>query len=129
MSGQRDESLVMDDIVDAAQRLAELGGRLEPTVHAPSRDVADQLLWNLTVLGEAVKRLQPATRARYQDVEWAAMAATRDVVVHHYEGVDWEIVIRIAQHELPGALPRLREILAALRAESDGGACASDPHD
>ncbi|MDO9108017.1 MAG: DUF86 domain-containing protein [Coriobacteriia bacterium] len=127
MSGRRDDSLVMDDIIDAAQRVAELGGRLD-TTQTPRRDIADQLLWNLTVLGEAVKRLQPATRARYQDVEWAAMAATRDVVVHHYEGVDWEIVIEIAKFELPEALPRLRKIGAVLRAEFDGGPRASDPH-
>lgn len=109
MSGQRDDSLVMDDVVDAAARLIELGSALTPSA-GPDRDTADMILWNLTVLGEGAKRLQPATRERFGDVDWSAMAGTRDVVVHHYEGVDWQVVGQILTVDLPALLPRLAAI-------------------
>lgn len=121
MSGTHDDSLVLDDIVDATKRLTELGIETTPAAEAPRREIADQILWNLTVLGEAVKRLPGSTRSRFGDVIWSAMAGTRDVVVHHYEGVDWDVVARIITVELPALLPRLIEIASLLRAEFDDG--------
>lgn len=109
MSGKRDDSLIMDDIVDAATRLIELGSTL-PSSADPVRDTADMILWNLAVLGEGAKRLQPATRERFSDIDWSAMAGTRDVVVHHYEGVDWEVVRQIITVDLPAMLSRLKTI-------------------
>lgn len=122
MSGTHDDSLVLDDIVDAAQRLVELGGLIAGSPAAPAREIADQVLWNLTVLGEAVKRLPVSTREVYPDVPWGAMAGTRDVVVHHYEGIDWEVITNIITRELPRILPRLCEIATHLRA----GSCADE---
>lgn len=119
MSGTRDESLVLDDIVDAARRLIDLGNEMSAAAAIPRREIADQILWNLTVLGEAVKRLPGPTRSQFDDVMWSAMAGTRDVVVHHYEGIDWQVITNIITLELPVLLPRLIEIADLLRAEFD----------
>ena len=118
MCGRRDASLVLDDIVAAATRLTELGEHL-PVRGVPDRDTADMVLWNLTVLGEAAKRLESDVRSRFAGVAWSAMAGTRDVVVHHYEGVDWEIVTRVVREDLPAVLPELTAIRDQLRTEYD----------
>jgi uncharacterized protein with HEPN domain len=36
------------------------------------------------VMGEAVKRLSPAIREQYPDVEWKRIAGMRDKLVHDY---------------------------------------------
>ena len=118
MSGRRDDSLVLDDILDAGERLVMLAKDSQRPLGS-ERTVNDQVLWNLTVLGEAAKRLGPDVRGRFPDVPWADMAETRDRIVHHYEGVDWAIVESILAEELPPLLPRLREIRDELRAEAD----------
>jgi uncharacterized protein with HEPN domain len=110
--------LVLDDTLDAAERLVELGSSAGVAL-GRERSVDDQVLWNLTVLGEATKRLSAAVRHRYPDVPWTEMAETRDRVVHHYEGMDWEVVTQILREDLPPLLPRLREIRDELSAEAD----------
>lgn len=119
MSGQRDESLALDDIVGACERLIELGSGIPTGMLGTDRDVAEMVQWNLVVLGEATKRLRTSTRERFPDVPWAPMAATRDRVVHHYEGVRWPVVANIITGDLPALLPRLVELRDLLRAESD----------
>lgn len=91
MCGRRDDSLLLDDMVDAVTDCSN----------------------------EAVKRVRRETRARFPDVNWKQMAGTRDRVTHHYEGIDWEIVTRIITQELPVLLPRLIEIRDIVRAEFD----------
>ena len=47
------------------------------------------------------------------------MARTRDVIVHHYEGVNWPLIAEIIARDLPRLIPRLVEIRDTLRAEFD----------
>ncbi|KAF0209411.1 MAG: DUF86 domain-containing protein [Actinomycetota bacterium] len=119
MSGQRDESLVLDDIIDAARRLIDLGSDVPTATIGLDRDHNEMILWNLVVLGEATKRLDASTRARFTQVPWSSVARTRDRVTHHYEGIDWETVGQIIDIDLPVVLKQLVAIRDTLRAEFD----------
>jgi uncharacterized protein with HEPN domain len=122
MSGRRDESVVLDDIVTAAQRVVDLVGALPSGQLGSDTHVGHAVLWNLTVLGEATKRLRPETRERFADVPWTDFTRTRDYLVHHYEGVDWRLLEEVGRKELPRMLPKLNEIRDLLQSEADSSA-------
>lgn len=56
---------------------------------------------NLQIIGEAVHRLSTEMKAENPEIEWDEIYATRNVVVHHYFGVDNSIVWDILQEDLP----------------------------
>ena len=62
---------------------------------------------NLQIIGEAVHRLSADFKQGNSGVEWDEIYATRNVVVHHYFGVDNAIVWDILQEDLP----RLRDVV------------------
>jgi uncharacterized protein with HEPN domain len=128
MSGRRDDSLLLADIVGAAERLIELGRRVSPGRLGFDRDIGDMVQWNLLVLGEASKRLRQTTRDRFGDVPWSDLIRTRDRIIHHYEGMNWRLIAEIISDELPPLLPRLREIRDIVRTEFDAGSAATRPH-
>lgn len=119
MSGPRDESLLMEDVAFAARRLLELGSAIPDDYGGHDRALNEMLLWNLAFMGEAAKRLSREVHARFDDVPWTQMARTRDRIVHHYEGVDWQAIRRIIDLELPRLVPRLTEISNTVRTEFD----------
>lgn len=47
---------------------------------------------SLEITGEAAKKVPEDFRTRYPEVEWRAMAAMRDRLIHDYLGVDFELV-------------------------------------
>ncbi len=66
---------------------------------------------SLEIMGEATKRLNPDFKAQYPHVEWKKIAATRDVMIHDYFGIDYDIVWSIITEKLPDLEHYLREII------------------
>ena len=77
-----------------------------------SRMIQDAVVRNLEVVGEAVKRLDEATRARAPEIPWRRIAGMRDVSIHDYFGVDLEIVWNVVQEEAPPLLVVVTRLLA-----------------
>lgn len=114
MSGRRDESLLLDDMISSCGRLIELGAYL-PDGSDPSIEVAEGILWNLTVLGEAAKGVSADVRERFSEIEWSQIARTRDFIVHHYEGVDWSVIAQTIEGRIPALLERLMAVREQLQ--------------
>ena len=66
---------------------------------------------SLEVIGEAVKKLPDEVRSKYPHVEWADMAGMRDVLIHHYFGVDYDIVWDVLQNEIPDLHHELQRMI------------------
>ena len=66
---------------------------------------------SLEVIGEAVKKLPDEVRSKYPHVEWADMAGMRDVLIHHYFGIDYDIVWDVLQNEIPDLHHELQRMI------------------
>jgi hypothetical protein len=61
---------------------------------------------NIEVMGEAVKRLSEDVHQAHPDIPWRAMAGMRDKVIHHYFGVNYDVVWKVAAEDVrPASLP------------------------
>ena len=70
----------------------------------------DAISMRLQVIGESVKRIQKKDLPllnRYAEIEWDKIARFRDLVSHHYDHVDHEIVYDICHNHIP----RLRDVI------------------
>ena len=67
------------------------------------------------IIGEAAKKVPLSVRKRHSKVPWKQMAGMRDKLIHEYFGVNYEVLWRTAQEEIP-PMPQL--IAMALEEES-----------
>jgi uncharacterized protein with HEPN domain len=65
----------------------------------------------LEILGEAVKRLPDELRRCYPQVEWRAIAGMRDRLSHGYDAIDYEILWKAVQEQLPDLLATVEQML------------------
>jgi uncharacterized protein with HEPN domain len=56
---------------------------------------------SLEIMGEATKKLPPAFLIAHPEVEWSAMARTRDQLIHGYFAVDYKIVWDVVREDIP----------------------------
>ncbi|MFM7449083.1 MAG: DUF86 domain-containing protein [Leptolyngbyaceae cyanobacterium] len=72
------------------------------------------ILYRLIVIGEATKRLSDELREQYPMIPWRQMAGLRDVVIHDYDELDFDILWNVIHINLPDILPEIQEILKNL---------------
>lgn len=65
---------------------------------------------SLEVIGEATKKVPDEVRSDNPQINWNEMAGMRDVLIHNYFGIDYDIVWNVLLHDIP----ELHEELAAL---------------
>jgi len=84
--------------------------------------ILDAITMRLQVIGESVKRIQKKDLSllnRYAEIQWDKIARFRDLVSHHYEHVDHEIVYDICQNHIP-KLKDVTEKMAKELSEIEG---------
>lgn len=76
------------------------------------------ILYQLVVIGEAVKRLSDEFRVQQFDIPWSLIAGMRDHLTHAYDAVDWDEVWKTATSDVPDLLAKLEPLLPSQSAES-----------
>ncbi len=59
------------------------------------------VIYHLQIIGEAARALSPELRDRYSDVPWSQIIGMRNILAHHYFGIDVDIVWSAVEHDLP----------------------------
>ncbi|MEN6326226.1 MAG: DUF86 domain-containing protein [Syntrophomonas sp.] len=72
--------------------------------------IQDAVIRNLEIIGEATKKLSGDYRDQHPEIPWKQMAAMRDVLIHDYMGIDFNIVWNVVVKELPS----IRDVLTKL---------------
>jgi uncharacterized protein with HEPN domain len=88
------------DIRDALDRIEEytMGGEEE---FFSDEKTQDAVIYNLAIIGEAVKGLPATLRNKYASIPWKSVAGMRDIVVHDYNGTDIATIWKAIERDLP----------------------------
>lgn len=105
------------DILEAMEKAERYLERISFEEFAADTEKQDAVEWNLSVIGEAAKQIQPALRQENDDVPWSDMARMRDRIVHRYFSIDLEVLWKTAKERIPKAKALLQQMLRELEQE------------
>lgn len=97
------------DIADSIQLIMEYIPNWDEFLESIKNQ--DAVIRRLIVIGEATKRLSMTFRNAHPDVPWKEMAGLRDVIVHDYDGIDFERLKPIIEVKLPDVLQQIEPLL------------------
>ena len=95
----RDLAWVLD-MLQASRKALEYAHGLSEEQFGASSLHQDAVLRQLTIIGEAAKRVSAEYRVNHHAIPWRHILGFRDVVVHDYARVDLQEVWRIVQQDL-----------------------------
>lgn len=107
----RPEKLYLFDILEAAEaieRFCEAVGQ-EEFLHDEIRQSA--VLQKFIVIGEAAARLTVEFRNQHPEIEWESIIGFRNIAVHEYFAILWQIVWNTATIDIPDLRQKIQLIL------------------
>jgi uncharacterized protein with HEPN domain len=96
----KDDGFYLRFILECIRRIEEDTTNGSAAFRA-SRTAQDAVVRNLQVLAESTQRLSDSLKLRWPQVEWARIAAFRNVLVHDYLGLDMEQIWVVTQQDVP----------------------------
>ena len=108
---KRTEREFLIDIKEAVKRILTYSANLNFESFLRDLKTQDAIVRNIEIIGEAVKNLSDDFLNQYPNIPWKNIAGMRDKLIHHYFGVNVDIVWDVVKIELPKLEKQIEEIL------------------
>jgi len=101
----------LQHILDETTYLMTSSDGLEKAAFLQDETLKRAYARSIEVIGEAVKQLPDSLRQQYPVIEWRAIAGMRDRLIHHYFGVDYDLVWDVVINKIPVLDAEIRRML------------------
>ncbi|MFO7659638.1 MAG: DUF86 domain-containing protein [Candidatus Cloacimonadaceae bacterium] len=102
----------LNDILDAVHDILSFVKDMDFESFATDRKTQYAVIRCFEVIGEAAKSLPPSYRNKNPQLPWSKMAKMRDLLIHHYMGVDLSILWQTIKTDLTEIQKILEDIIS-----------------
>jgi len=106
----RSEQERLLDILEAIQRIEKYAERGKVAFEKDEL-IQNWMVSHITMIGEACRSLPQDFQARHVNVPWADIIAMRNILIHHYFGIDLDAVWSVVQRDVPELKTQIQVIL------------------
>lgn len=100
----------LSDIKEAVKRIEQYIKKMNYEDFLNDIKTQDAVVRNLEIIGEATKNISNDFKEKYPRIPWKELAGVRDRLIHHYFGINYDIVWVIVKEELPEIISQIEEI-------------------
>ncbi|WP_197023208.1 MULTISPECIES: DUF86 domain-containing protein [unclassified Thermosipho (in: thermotogales)] len=99
---------------EACNRILRYIQNIDKSAFMTNEEKQDAVVHNLEIIGEAVKKLSEQLKNKYPEIHWRNISRTRDKLIHHYFGIDYDIVWDIIANDIPKLKAQIEQIIEGL---------------
>lgn len=109
MNEKTDLSFI-EHILDSINAIEEFSKGMTKKELTSDRLKQSAIVREIEIIGEAVKNISNKTKEKHKEVVWKEIVGTRDKMIHHYFGVDMNIIWKIIREDLPELKRQMQDI-------------------
>lgn len=106
-----DNQLYLNHIADACKKIISYVEGKDESDFKSDNLTQDGVIRELEIIGEAAKHLSSDFVVEHREVDWPHIQGMRNVIIHEYFQVDYEIVWTTAKTDIPKLLLQIEKII------------------
>jgi uncharacterized protein with HEPN domain len=107
---KKDESYLWH-ILDAIDDIEQFMKGIKKEAFIKNKEKQYAVIRAIEVIGEATKNLSSTLRKQHSQIPWKTIAGMRDKLIHHYFGVNINLVWEVADEKIPILKKEIKSIL------------------
>ena len=107
---KREPILLIEDIIESGNKILLYTNGIEFTEFINDSKTIDAVIRNFEIIGEAANRLPDDFKESHPEIDWFKIRGFRNRIVHHYFGIDYNIVWEVKNNYLVQLILQLQEI-------------------
>ncbi len=108
----KSEQTYLSHILDSIEKIERyIGGRTQAEFVSDELRVSG-VIREFEVIGEAARQMPEAYRMAHPEVEWFLMIGMRNNLIHHYFGINEDLVWKTYTEDLPPLKEKIEKLLA-----------------
>jgi len=98
-------------ILDETKYILSQTKKLEKESFLKNETLQRAFVRSIEIIGEATKNTPNSLKQKYSHIAWRDMAGMRDVLIHDYFGIDYDIVWDVAINKIPSLHQEIEKII------------------
>ena len=119
--------IILESIILIENRFSKMNSADDLVSSADGVLILDAIAMRLQITGELLKKISKMDKTlleNYPEIEWDKIMRLRDIVSHHYEKVDHEIIFDICKNHIPRLKSTVHDIIEKENSQNlDNSAC------
>ena len=118
--------LFINDILKSLEKIEEYSAGLSFEELKENQMAVDAIIRNFEMIGEAVAHISDDIKEKYPAVEWKEARSFRNILTHHYFGIDITTVWDTIKTNLPEFKTHILDLYEKEIAEAEGDSRQSE---
>jgi len=107
---EKDDLIFIEHILESISAIKEFSKNLSKEELISNRLKHNAIVREIEIIGEAVENISKNLKDKHPEIEWKDIADTRDKMIHHYFGIDFNIIWAIIKKDIPKLEIQIKKI-------------------
>jgi len=108
---RKDPKIFIKHILESIKYIEEYTEGISKDDFLRSTKIQDAVIRRLEIIGEATKNIPPEWKETHSEVPWRRIAGIRDILIHEYFGIDFDLLWNVVKKDLPDLKRKISMIL------------------
>ena len=108
---EKDKAFILDALI-FAERILEFTSEMDEEMFANDLKTQAAVLYEISVLGEAMRRISPEFQQQYSEIPYRQIIGMRNKLVHNYDEINIQLVWSVIQTNIPELIDQFKTIVS-----------------
>jgi len=97
---EKNAQIFLEHILENIQDIESFSKNIFKSDLSQNKEKLNAIVRSIEVIGEAAKNMPHSFKEKHSQIPWKEIVGTRDKMIHHYFGIDIDIVWEIIKNDI-----------------------------